>query len=49
LQFPVGEKSGEWRFSAQQRYALRQNLAVRLDFNRRAGTQECLLNLLVYF
>jgi hypothetical protein len=49
LQFPVGEKSGEWRFSAQQRYTLRQNLAVHLDFNRRAGTEEDLLNLLVYF
>ena len=49
LQFPVGEKSGEWRFSAQQRYTLGKNLAVRFDFNQRASTQEYLLNLQVYF
>jgi len=49
LQFPIGEKSGEWRISAQQRYALHKNVALRFDFNQRAGTQEYLLNLQFYF
>jgi hypothetical protein len=49
LQFPIGEKSGEWRISAQQRYALHKNIALRFDFNQRAGTQEYLLNLQFYF
>ena len=49
LQFPIGEKSGEWRISAQQRYTLHKNVALRFDFNQRAGTQEYLLNLQFYF
>jgi Domain of unknown function (DUF4105) len=49
LQFPLGEKSHEWRVSAQQRYTLYKNLALRFEFNQRAGTQEYLLNLHAYF
>jgi hypothetical protein len=49
LEFPVGDKSGEWRFSAQQRYTINKNLALRFDFNQRARTQEYLLNLQAYF
>lgn len=49
LQFPAGDKSREWRVSAQQRYTISRNLAVRFEFNRRAGTQEYLLNLHAYF
>ena len=49
LQFPLGEKSHEWRVSAQQRYALHKNFAVRFEFNQRARTQEYLLNLHAYF
>jgi hypothetical protein len=49
LQFPAGDKSGEWRVGAQQRYTLNKNLAVRFEFNQRAGTQEYLLNLQAYF
>ena len=49
LQFPLGEKSHEWRFSAQQRYTLHKNLALRFEFNQRAATQEYLLGLQVYF
>ena len=49
LRFPAGDESSEWRFSAQQRYTLNRNLAVRFEFNRRGGTQEYLLNLQAYF
>ncbi len=49
LRFPAGEKSAEWRISAQQRYTLTKNLAMRFEFNQRAGTQEYLLNVQIYF
>jgi hypothetical protein len=49
LNFPAGDKSSEWRISAQQRYTLHKNLALRFDFNQRAHTQEYLLNLQAYF
>lgn len=49
LSFPLGEKSHEWRFSAQQRYTLHKNVALRFDFNQRARNQEYLLNLHAYF
>lgn len=49
LQFPAGDRSGEWRISASQRYTISQNLAVRFEFNRRGGTQEALLSLQTYF
>jgi hypothetical protein len=49
LNFPVGDRSDEWRFSAQQRYTLYKNVAVRFEFNRRAHTEEYLLNLQAYF
>jgi hypothetical protein len=49
LNFPVGEKSKEWRVAVQQRYALYQNIALRFDFNQRPRTQEVLLNLHTYF
>ena len=49
LEFPVGDKSGEWRVSAQQRYTVNKNLALRFDFNQRARTQEYLVNLQAYF
>jgi len=49
LHFPLGDKSHEWRVSAQQRYTLRKDIAVRLEFNQRSRTQEYLMNLLVYF
>ncbi|HEY2920314.1 MAG TPA: DUF4105 domain-containing protein [Candidatus Binatia bacterium] len=49
LNFPVGDKSAEWRFSAQQRYTLHKNVAVRFEFNRRVRTEEYLLNLQAYF
>ena len=49
LQFTAGDKSGEWRVTAHQRYTLSKNLAVRFEFNQRAGTQEYLVNLQAYF
>ena len=49
LNFPVGDKSDEWRVAAQQRYTLHRNFALRFEFNQRARTQEYLLNLHAYF
>jgi hypothetical protein len=49
LEFPAGDRSGEWRVSAHQRYTLTKNLAVRFEFNRRGGTQEALVSLQAYF
>jgi hypothetical protein len=49
LNFPAGDKSAEWRISAQQRFTVGKNVAVRLEFNQRARTQEYLLNLHAYF
>lgn len=49
LEFPAGDRSGEWRIAAHQRYAINRNLAVRFEFNRRGGTREVLLNLQAYF
>ena len=49
LNFPLGEKSDEWRLSTQQRYTLRRNFAVRFDFNHRARTQEIVVNLQAFF
>jgi hypothetical protein len=49
LSFPFGDKSREWRISAQQRYTLRKNIAARLEFNQRHHTQEYLMNVHFYF
>ena len=34
LHFPVGEKSGEWRISAQQRYTLAANHCYFFQFQK---------------
>jgi hypothetical protein len=47
--FPLGDRSAEWRAAAQQRYTLNKNFALRFDFNQRARTQEYLFNLHAYF
>jgi hypothetical protein len=49
LNFPIGERSHEWRFSGQQRLTLTRNLALRWDFNQRDNKQEYLLNLQAFF
>jgi hypothetical protein len=49
INFPLGDKSEEWRLAAQQRYTLKRNFALRFDFNQRARTQELLFNLLAFF
>jgi hypothetical protein len=49
MNFPLGDKSHEWRISAQQRFTLRKNIAARLEFNQRHHTQEYLMNLHFYF
>jgi hypothetical protein len=49
LHFPLGDKSHEWRVSAQQRYTLHKNVALRFEFNQRPRIKEYLLNLHAYF
>lgn len=49
LGFVAGDKTPEWRFTAQQRFTLHKNVALRLDFTRRATKQEYLLNVHFYF
>jgi hypothetical protein len=49
LNFPLGEKSDEWRVSAQHRYTLHKNFALRFEFNQRPRNQEYLLNLHAYY
>jgi hypothetical protein len=49
MNFPLGDKSDEWRLTAQQRYTLNRNFALRLDFNHRGRTQELLFNLQAFF
>lgn len=49
LNFPAGDKSAEWRATAQQRYTLNKNFALRFDFSQRAHTQEYLFSLHGYF
>jgi hypothetical protein len=49
LGFPVGDQGSEWRVSAQQRFSLSRDLALRFEFNQRANQQEYLLHLQVYF
>ena len=49
LNFPIGERSHDWRISGQQRLTLTKNLALRWDFNQRDNKQEYLLNLQAFF
>ncbi len=49
LNFPIGERSHDWRISGQQRLTLTRNLALRWDFNQRDNKQEYLLNLQGFF
>lgn len=49
MNFPLGDKSDEWRLAAQQRYTLKRNFALRFDFNQRARTPELLFNLQAFF
>jgi hypothetical protein len=49
LRFPLGDRSDEVRLSLGQRYTLRQNLAVRLELNRRDRDNEALFTVHAYF
>jgi hypothetical protein len=49
MNFLLGDKSDEWRLTAQQRYTLNRNFALRFDFNHRDRTQELLFNLQAFF
>ena len=50
LRFPLGERSDVTRISLQQRYTLRKDLALRLEFNHRDHhDNEALLTLQAYF
>lgn len=47
--YGAGDGKPEWRFGAQQRFTLSENLALRFDFNQRLSRREYLLNLQFYF
>jgi hypothetical protein len=49
LGFPLGERSDELRGSLQQRYTIRKDLSLRLEFNHREHDNEALLSVHVYF
>jgi hypothetical protein len=49
LRFPLGDRSEEVRLSLGQRYTLGQNLAVRLELNRRDRDNEALFTIHAYF
>jgi hypothetical protein len=49
LEFPLGDKSSDWRVAVQQRYAVHKNVALGLAVTRRSGTQEYLMNVFIYF
>ncbi|TAL12468.1 MAG: DUF4105 domain-containing protein [Nitrospirae bacterium] len=49
LGFPLGENSDELRASVQQRYTLRKDLALRLEFNHRPHDNDAVLSIQVYF
>jgi len=47
--FPLGHKSQFVKFTAQQRYAISQNVDLRLEYNRVEDTDEGILALNLYF
>ncbi len=47
--FPLGHESQFVRFTAQQRYALSQNIDIRLEYNRVEDADEGILALNLYF
>jgi hypothetical protein len=49
LSFPLGERSSDIRSSLQQRLTLTQNLALRLELNRRDGQDEAMFTMHYYF
>jgi hypothetical protein len=49
LSFPLGERSSDIRSSLQQRMTLTQNLALRLELNRRDHQDEAIFTVHAYF
>jgi hypothetical protein len=49
LRYPFGERSDELRFSFGQRYSLTQNVAIRVELNRRERDNEGLVTIHAYF
>jgi hypothetical protein len=49
LNFPLGDKSDEWRLSAAQRYTLHKNISLRFEFDQRPRTRQYLLSVHAYF
>jgi hypothetical protein len=49
LRYPLGEKSDDFRWLVGQRYALQQNLALRLEYNHRDHDNDVLFTIQAYF
>ena len=47
--FPLGHTSQFVKFTAQQRYAISQNVDLRLEYNRVESTDEGIFALNLYF
>jgi len=49
INFPLGDKSHDWRITTQQRFTLQKNVALRFEFKQRNRTQEYLFGIHAYF
>jgi uncharacterized protein DUF4105 len=49
LQYPLGEKSHDWRWFVGQRFSLTTNLAIRVEYNHRSQDNDVLATLHMYF
>jgi len=49
LKFPLGEHSDDFRWSVGTRYTLARDLAMRFEYNHRAGDSQSLFTIQTYF
>jgi len=49
LQYPLGDKSHDWRWFVGQRFSLTTNLAFRIEYNHRSHDNDVLATLHMYF
>jgi hypothetical protein len=49
LKFPLGEHSDDFRWSVGTRYTLAKDLAMRFEYNHRAGDSQSLFTIQMYF
>jgi hypothetical protein len=49
MKFPLGEHSDDFRWSVGTRYTLARDLAMRFEYNHRAGDSQSLFTIQTYF